>query len=90
MSIRRASRGLRPHHALPRRADLLVQPRAPLSTHHRLKTHGGWRCTPVERGTYLWTSPLGLSFLRDHEGTLDVTRDQPTGPTRTCAHPPDS
>jgi hypothetical protein len=58
--------------------------------HHRLKTHGGWRYTQVERGTYLWASPLGLSFLRDHEGTLDVTRDRPTGPTRACAHPPDS
>jgi Domain of unknown function (DUF222) len=58
--------------------------------HHRLKTHGGWRYTPVERGTYLWTSPLGLSFLRDHDGTLDVTPEHPTGPVRACAHPPDS
>ena len=55
--------------------------------HHRLKTHGGWRYVPVERGSYLWTSPLGLSFLRDHDGTLDVTRDRPV---RACAHPPDS
>jgi hypothetical protein len=55
--------------------------------HHRLKTHGGWRYVPVERGTYLWTSPLGLRFLRDHDGTTDVTGDHPT---RACAHPPDS
>ena len=55
--------------------------------HHRLKTHGRWRYAVVERGSYLWTSPLGLSFLRDHEGTLDVTRDRST---RACAHPPDS
>jgi hypothetical protein len=55
--------------------------------HHRVKTHGGWRYVPVERGSYLWTSPLGLSFLRDHDGTLDVTRDRPV---RACAHPPDS
>ena len=55
--------------------------------HHRLKTHGGWRYVPVERGSYLWTSPLGLRFLRDHDGTLDVTRDRPV---RACAHPPDS
>lgn len=55
--------------------------------HHRLKTHGGWRYTPVERGTYLWTSPHGLSFVRDHQGTLDVTRDRAV---RACAHPPDS
>ena len=35
------------------------------------------------RGTYLWRSPLGLSFLRDHEGTLDVTRTTPArGPAR--------
>ncbi len=54
--------------------------------HHRLKTHGGWRYTQVERGTYLWASPHGLSYLRDHEGTLDVTRDTPSRP---CAHPPD-
>ena len=26
--------------------------------HHRLKTHGGWRYVPLERGSYLWTSPL--------------------------------
>ncbi len=28
--------------------------------HHRLKTHGGWRYTQVERGTYLWGSPARL------------------------------
>jgi hypothetical protein len=55
--------------------------------HHRLKTHGGWRYVPVERGSYLWTSPLGLRFLRDHDGTLDVTPDRPV---RACPHPPDS
>ena len=27
----------------------------------------------VERGSYLWTSPHGYQFLRDREGTLDVT-----------------
>jgi hypothetical protein len=55
--------------------------------HHRLKTHGGWRYVPVERGSYLWTSPVGLRFLRDHDGTLDVTQETPV---RACAHPPDS
>ena len=55
--------------------------------HHRLKTHSGWRYVPVERGSYLWTSPVGLRFLRDHDGTLDVTRDRPV---RACAPPPDS
>jgi hypothetical protein len=27
----------------------------------------------LERGSYLWTSPHGLQFLRDRDGTLDVT-----------------
>ena len=48
--------------------------------HHRLKTHGTWRYTMIEPGTFLWTSPHGYQFLRDHHGTLDVTRDR---------HPPD-
>ena len=44
--------------------------------HHRLKTHGGWTYTPIEAGTYLWTSPHSYTYLRDRMGTLDVTRDQ--------------
>ena len=27
----------------------------------------------LEPGTYLWRSPLGYQYLRDHTGTLDVT-----------------
>ena len=27
----------------------------------------------VEPGTYLWSSPHGYQFLRNHEGTVDVT-----------------
>ncbi len=51
--------------------------------HHRLKTHhGGWRYTVLEPGSYLWSSPHGYQFLRDHRGTTDVTRDRTT-------HPPD-
>jgi len=51
--------------------------------HHRLKTHhGGWGYTVLEPGSYLWHSPHGYQFLRDHRGTTDVTRDQTT-------HPPD-
>jgi hypothetical protein len=46
-------------------------------THHRVKTHdhrgAGWAYTPLEPGSYLWRSPLGLAFLRDHTGTHDVT-----------------
>ena len=52
--------------------------------HHRLKTHhSGWGYTVLEPGSYLWSSPHGYQFLRDHRGTTDVTRDQTT-------HPPDS
>ena len=42
-------------------------------THHRLKTHTSWTYTLIEPGTYLWTSPHGYQFLRDHTGTVDVT-----------------
>ena len=41
--------------------------------HHRLKTHAGWRYTVVETGVWLWSDPHGQQFLRDTEGTLDVT-----------------
>ncbi|RYU15694.1 HNH endonuclease signature motif containing protein [Nocardioides iriomotensis] len=48
--------------------------------HHRLKTHTAWRYTVLERGSYLWTSPHGLGFLRDRTGTIDVTPpDRPSG-----------
>ncbi len=95
----RPARGCRPDehdadcdHITPHAPDNSAGPTsscniAPLCRrHHRLKTHGGWRYAQVERGTYLWTSPHGLSYLRDHEGTLDVTRNNPSRP---CAHPPD-
>ena len=41
--------------------------------HHRLKTHTAWDYVVLERGSYLWTSPHGYQFLRDRDGTLDVT-----------------
>ena len=51
--------------------------------HHRLKTHhSGWGYTVLEPGCYLWSSPHGYQFLRDHRGTTDVTRDR-------TSHPPD-
>jgi hypothetical protein len=43
--------------------------------HHRAKTTGGWSYVTVEPGVYLWRSPLGYQYLRDHTGTLDVTPD---------------
>ena len=52
--------------------------------HHRLKTHHcGWGYTVLEPGSYLWSSPHGYQFLRDHRGTTDVTRDQTSHPPRT-------
>src|SRR4051794_40553080 len=49
--------------------------------HHRLKTHHpGWGYTVLEPGSYLWPSPHGYQFLRDHRGTTDVTRDRTSPP----------
>ena len=30
----------------------------------------------LEPGSFLWSSPHGYQFLRDHQGTLDVSRDR--------------
>jgi hypothetical protein len=54
--------------------------------HHRLKTHGGWTYTILEPGSYLWRSPHGYHYLRDHTGTHDVSRDRHPPP----APPPDT
>lgn len=52
---------------------------APLCRHHhQLKTHAGWRYTPLETGTWLWSDPHGQQFLRDREGTTDVTPTRPS------------
>jgi hypothetical protein len=42
--------------------------------HHRLKTHAGWTYTMIEPGTYLWRSPAGLAYQRDHTGTTPLER----------------
>ena len=52
--------------------------------HHRLKTHSAWGYTMLEPGSFLWSSPHGYQFLRDHHGTLDVSRDR----RRPTADPP--
>ena len=54
--------------------------------HHRAKTHGGWSYTVIEPGTYLWSTPHGYQYLRDNEGTLDVSRDRRRS---LPPHPPD-
>jgi hypothetical protein len=38
--------------------------------HHRVKTHGSWRATPVGNGVVKWTSPHGHGFRRDRTGTI--------------------
>jgi hypothetical protein len=57
--------------------------------HHRLKTHSTWGYMMLEAGSYLWTSPHGYQFLRDHHGTLDVSRDTRPPPTADETAPPD-
>ncbi|MGA9749889.1 MAG: hypothetical protein WBQ50_20745, partial [Nocardioides sp.] len=48
----------------------------------KLETHTAWHYVMLERGSYLWTSPHGYQFLRDHDGTLDVTAaTEPRRPT---------
>ncbi len=48
--------------------------------HHNLKTHTTWTYTMVEDGVYLWCSPHGYTFLRDHGGTTDLTSRPPDPP----------
>jgi hypothetical protein len=60
---------------------------APLCRHHhRLKTHTAWAYTTVEPGTYLWRSPHGYQFLRNHTGTRDVTPQGQGDPGDGCHH----
>jgi hypothetical protein len=56
--------------------------------HHRLKTRTAWSYAVLERGSYLWTSPHGLQFLRDREGTRDVTPGSGPPRTKPVAHLP--
>jgi hypothetical protein len=44
-----------------------------------LKTHGGWSYTKADPTSYVWTSPHGYTYLRDHHGTrdLDTGTDDP-------------
>jgi len=49
--------------------------------HHRLKTRGRWRYQMTAPGEFIWTSPLGHEFLRDHTGS------RPIGPGQTAREP---
>ena len=42
--------------------------------HHRTKTHAGWTYRFLRPGAYLWRSPTGYWFHRDHTGTTDLGR----------------
>jgi 5-methylcytosine-specific restriction endonuclease McrA len=41
--------------------------------HHRMKTHADWSYYPLVPGTFLWHSPHGHTWLRDPDGTTDLT-----------------
>ena len=45
--------------------------------HHRLKTRGRWRYEMTEPGVFVWTSPLGNTYLRDHTGSQPIGRAWP-------------
>ena len=60
---------------------------APLRrTHHRWKTFGGYQCRQAGPGRYLWQTPHGRYYLRDHTGThaidpehAELIMNAPTG-----------
>lgn len=75
---------------------------APLTrSHHRAKTHRGYRVKQIGDGAYLWTTPHGLRRLVDADGThelcetdawrlehaeqLDALIQQMCGPTSSAA-----
>jgi len=40
----------------------------------------------IEPGTYLWHSPDGYTYLRDHTGTTDLTPAPVESPTEPLDH----
>lgn len=47
---------------------------APLArSHHRAKTHRGYRVRQIDDATYLWTTPHGLRRLVDPTGTHEIS-----------------
>ena len=64
---------LRPRHPSRRRRDhLLLQHREAVPAASPTED-APWNYVVLERGSYLWTSPHGYQFLRDRDGSLDVT-----------------
>lgn len=45
-------------------------------THHRWKTHAGYRARQAGANRYVWTTPNGLTFLIDHQGTHQLTPEE--------------
>jgi hypothetical protein len=41
-------------------------------THHRHKTHGGWRYTRHRDDAYIWRSPDGRTYLVQHGRTYTI------------------
>jgi hypothetical protein len=56
--------------------------------HHRMKTHSGWNYQMTHPGVFLWTSPHGHRYLRDHTGTPDLTPTPADPPAQPPADPP--
>ncbi|HEU5036823.1 MAG TPA: HNH endonuclease signature motif containing protein, partial [Nocardioides sp.] len=53
----------------------------PMTTsHHRIKTHGGWQVQQPFPGIYLWRDPHGAHYLVDHTGTRRLRNTPDTTP----------
>ena len=75
------------HHHPDRGGPTATDNLAPLCRrHHRLKTRGRWRYTMTSPGVFVWTSPLGHQYLRDHTGSRPIEPGHPAG---RAGHPPD-
>jgi hypothetical protein len=46
-------------------------------SHHRLKTHTAWHYRMVAPGAFIWTSPHGHHYRRDHTGTTAIPEPRP-------------
>ena len=49
-------------------------------SHHRLKTHTGWRVESPANGVFVWSSPHGHRYLRDRGGTTRLEPPDPSSP----------
>jgi len=54
------------------------------TTHHRIKTFGGWAVKQPFPGIYVWRVPHGALYLVDHTGTRALTQPAlaPSNPRR--------